>query len=96
MGNAKIRKLSKADSKWTDKSVKRHKHVFTEKVLIHLHGNPNKHINHWYYTADKCRFCDSFINAKYIENKPNLPIISFTKPHFAIGFTDIVKDEDND
>lgn len=95
MGNNKIRRLIKSESKWTDKSAKKHKHNFSETVLIYIHGNENKHIFGRYYTANKCKYCNSFINAKFTTEIPNLPIISFTTPHFSIEFNDIFRDSNH-
>ena len=96
MGNTKIRRFIHSKSKWVDKSAKKHKHIFEEKVLIHLYGDPNKHIGHSYYIADKCKLCDSFINAEYTKAKHDLPVLTFYKPHFSIDFSDIKKVDEED
>lgn len=89
MGKTKIRRLFSQESKWTDKSCKKHKHDFTIQTGILLTGDKNKHIGDTYYVVTKCSYCNSFINASFVENPPELPILVFEKPHFAIGFKDI-------
>ena len=95
MGNSKLRRLIYEEGKWTDKSVKRHKHDFSQQGIIHLYGvEESKRIGHWYYIANICDKCNSFINAKFIPHKDydilyNLPHRRFIKSHFALGFKDI-------
>lgn len=95
MGHSKIRRFIYEEGKWTDKSVKRHKHDFSQQGIIHLYGvDETKHIGHWYYIANICNKCNSFINAKFIPRKDydilyNLQHRRFIKSHFALGFKDI-------
>ncbi|MCR5122036.1 MAG: hypothetical protein K6B74_06415 [Ruminococcus sp.] len=92
MGKAWLKKFEHENSKWTDKDCRPHKHDFSEKVVIHLSGDENKHIGDLYYSADKCRLCRSFINARLVGNTnecKGLETYHFIKPHFAIGFKDI-------
>ena len=95
MRHNKIRRYMHESKKWTDKSVKRHKHDFSQQGIIHLYGvEESKRIGHWYYIANICDKCNSFINAKFIPRKDyailyNLPHRRFIKSHFALGFKDI-------
>ena len=95
IGHNKIRRFIYEEGKWTDKSVKRHKHDFSQQGIIHLYGvDESKRMGHWYYIANICDKCNSFINAKFIPRKDydilyNLPHRRFIKSHFALGFKDI-------
>jgi hypothetical protein len=92
MGNTKIRKLINQESKWTDKSVAKHKHDFSVRAIVHVHMNSEVILT---YGATKCTQCSSFVDAKSISSKLNRqPLageeIHLYSPHkWIIGFKDI-------
>lgn len=95
MGNNKIRRFMHENKKWTDKSAKRHKHDFSQQGIIHVYEvDESKHIAHTYYLANICKYCNSFIDAKFLTNDKydilyTLPHRRYVKPHFAFTFVDM-------
>ncbi len=78
-----VRRISKQVRKWTDKSVPKHRHEFTEDCVVEV--NYRGHM--FYYSANKCKFCSSFCNAEVIlENKNLNPDIKLIARHCTIGF----------
>ena len=96
MGNTKIRRLVSQENRWTDKKCKRHQHNFCIPCIVRLSGNTNRHIGVDYYSAVKCRYCNSFRYAHYIPREHDAMekiqgqiLLDFRKPHVAIGMRDI-------
>lgn len=100
MGHTKLRKLFKQECKWTDKSAKRHKHIFNTHTIMRLRNMDNQ-IS--YYDVMKCEYCNSFMSIPkegaingYIKNNEfdkSLPMIKLYRTHkFTIGFDDAVLD----
>ena len=104
MGSTKLRRLFKSECKWTDKTAKKHKHIFNIHAIMQLR-NMNNHLS--YYDIMKCEFCNSFISIpkegaingfiKDDKYDKNLPMIKLYKSHkYTIGFDDAILDkEDN-
>ena len=85
----------KKETKWTDKRCAKHKHDFSERVIVHVSGSePSKHyFNAGFYTADKCRHCNSFINAEWVSEIPEdyrgCEVYEFISHKQMLGFDSI-------
>jgi len=78
-----IRRISKQVRQWTDKSVPRHKHMFTEDAFVQQDYRGSI----IYYSVDKCKFCCSFRNAEVVDNIDDTkPVIKLIARHCFIGF----------
>lgn len=98
MGYTQIRRLCKNEAKWTDKDVKRHKHIFSVHAVARLKRD-NGHCE--YFDVMKCEFCNSFksipkegssmgfIKGEAYES--GLPMIKLKTSHsYIIGFKDAI------
>lgn len=106
MGHTKLRKLFKQECKWTDKTTKRHKHIFNTHAVMQLRNMSNEVA---YYDVMKCEHCNSFVSIPkegaingYISGgvyDKTLPMIKLYRTHkYTIGFDDAVLDleDEND
>lgn len=96
MGNTKLRRITEQENKWTDKACAKHKHDYCVDCLVRLSGSKRKHIGESYYRAVKCKHCNSFAYAVFMqryseieEQARKLPVLEFNKLAFATGFKDI-------
>jgi hypothetical protein len=81
----------RSESKWTDKTCSRHKHSFTQPCYVIIRGDLVKHMRTKNYRATKCEFCNSFIEAKFVDIIDlDCPVLEFEKTKFSFGFKDIM------
>jgi hypothetical protein len=101
LGNYPVRQW-KRECKWTDKTAKRHKHIFDVHAVAQLR-NPNGYID--CFDVMKCRDCNSFkcipskgsMHGLLDEVDESLPKIKLFTPHkWLIGFKDVVLDDNDD
>jgi hypothetical protein len=85
----KIRRLLKEESKWTDRSVGRHKHDFSRTVNVEIQRPTG---SREYYLVRMCETCKSFRDAVFEERADEqFETVQFWNNHkFIIGFKDIV------
>ena len=83
LGFAKIRRWCRENSKWTDKTAKKHKHNFCIPVIVELQ-KPKGSV---FYKAMRCDSCYSFVDAECIK-EPAKAVIILKSSHTAIGFKD--------
>ncbi len=87
MGNTKMRRLIKAESKWTQPNGVKHEHVFIVPCNVRILVNKKGHVHTMDYSATKCIACDSFVDAEYTKELDcTKPTVHLAKTHFAIGF----------
>ena len=100
MGHTKLRRLFKQECKWTDKTAKKHKHIFNVRSVMRLR---NMLDDVEFYDVMKCKYCNSFISIPkegaingFIKDKnydKTLPMIKLYRSHkYTIGFDGAVLD----
>lgn len=84
----KMSRITSCCIKWTDKDCPRHKHDFSERVVIEVNG-----IN--YGLAYKCKHCRSFKRQIGVSDiPPDLPVCRFTSSHkYNLALRDLVPEE---
>lgn len=86
MGHTKIRRLIHEEAKWTMPGAK-HEHVFLVPCNVRVLVNKKGHVHMMDYSAVKCIACESFVDAKYVDELDRTkPTVHLVKTHFAIGF----------
>ena len=97
MGNNSLRRVLEKETKWTDKTAKRHKHSFIIEACVQI--RQDNYV--CFYHVLKCEFCNSFHSicednniTGFVNTRiSGLPLIKLYKSHKTIGFSGAVLDE---
>ena len=97
MGNTKLRRYMSKNTKWTDKAAPKHKHIYSEQVIVEVrHGDSHNTL----YNAMKCKHCNSFVCIRTEQNQrglitgmdydKTLPVLRLKTSHtWLIDFKDL-------